>query len=161
MSHKNLTRMNNKSMQQQKSEEIQNEINRIFDHHLRSFVTPWSDMNDQALLEPDIEVRDTSKAIKVMAELPGMNPEDLEINVSKDGYMTISGEKKHEREEEGEGYYFSERSYGTVQRTIPLPTEIDVDKVTADFDNGVLKVNIPKLPVAQNKVKKVTVKKTK
>lgn len=118
-------------------------------------------MNDQALLEPDIEVRDTSKAIKVMAELPGMNPEDLEINVSKDGYMTISGEKKHEREEEGEGYYFSERSYGTVQRTIPLPTEIDVDKVTADFDNGVLKVNIPKLPAAQNKVKKVTVKKTK
>lgn len=158
--HKQVTKMNRQDVQKQSNpEHVQHQINQIFDTHLRHLMTPWSseyEMDD--VLEPNIEVVDSAKAVKVYAELPGMNSEDIVVDISTDGYMTISGEKKHEAQDEGNGYYFSERSYGMVARTVPLPTDIDTNKVTADFEKGVLKINIPKLPVAQEKVKRVAVK---
>lgn len=112
-------------------------------------------------LEPDIEIIETAKDVIVSAELPGMNPDDIEVNISQDGYLTISGEKQHHIAESDEqtGTYFSEFSYGTMQRTVPLPADLKYDDVSACFENGVLSVKIPKTEDAARKVKKVPVQK--
>lgn len=115
--------------------------------------------NAMTFLEPDIEVRDNPKEITVSAELPGLDPKDIDIQVSDEGFLTISGEKKHQTEEKSEGFYFSERSYGMFQRVVNLPTdEINRDKITAEFDNGVLNISLPKLESAKKKVKKIAIK---
>ena len=115
--------------------------------------------NTMSFLEPDIEVRDNPKEITVSAELPGLAPQDIDIQVSDEGYLTISGEKKHQTEEKGEGFYFSERSYGMFQRVVNLPSdEINRDKITAEFENGVLNISLPKLESAKKKVKKINIK---
>lgn len=156
---KGLAPYKDKIMKNQRAvDEIHDEINQIFDQHLKGAVMPYDDFNDMSILEPDIEITETNKAVKVSAELPGLAPEEIEINVSTDGYLTITGEKRHEAEENDKGYYFSERSYGMVQRTVPLPTDIDTDKVSAEYKNGVLKIDMPKLPTAQEKLKKIPVK---
>lgn len=123
-------------------------------------VMPWTQSFDSDnWLEPNIEVSETSKAINVSAELPGMNPDNIQVNVSQDGYLTISGEKTHQHEENDDenGLYFSERSYGVIQRTIPLPQDLNYEETAADFENGVLNIRIPKTEAATRKVKKVPV----
>lgn len=112
-------------------------------------------------LEPDIEISETPKEIVIAAELPGMNSDDIQVNISQDGYITISGEKQNHRDESDEktGAYFSEFSYGTMQRTIPLPPDLEYDAATASFENGVLSVHVPKTAEATQKVKKVPVQK--
>ncbi len=139
-------------------DEIHDQINHIFDKHLKGRIAPMDDFEDNGILEPDIEITESDKAVKVSAELPGLEPQDIEINVSTDGYMTITGEKRHETEETDKGFYFSECSYGIVQRTVPLPGDIDTEKVSAEYKNGILKIDIPKLPSAQEKMKKIPVK---
>ena len=77
------------------------------------------------------------------------------------GYLSISGEKRHQSEENNKGNYFSEISYGMFRRTIPLPWDLDYDKANADYDDGVLKVVLPKSQTEQQKFKKINVKKNK
>ena len=139
---------------------IQDEINRIVNNHLYNMALSNSeDDNTMRFLEPDIEVRDNPKEITVSAELPGLDPNDIDIQVSDDGYLTISGEKKHQTEEKSEGFYFSERSYGMFQRVVNLPTdEINREKITAEFDKGVLNITLPKLESAKKKLKKIAIK---
>ncbi|MDR2902480.1 MAG: Hsp20/alpha crystallin family protein [Lactobacillales bacterium] len=139
-----------------KAETVQDEINRIFDRHLGYLSIPAEDQFN--LVEPRIEIIDTPGAVEVTAELPGMDAKDIEINVSTDGYLTIKGEKRSKIEEKKGGSYFTERSYGMISRTLPLPADINHDKVTAEFEKGVLKIEIPKLESAKTKVKKIAVK---
>lgn len=112
-------------------------------------------------LEPDIEITETPKEVVVAAELPGMNVDDIQVNVSEEGYLTISGEKQHHIDESNErtGAYFSEFSYGMMQRTIPLPGDLKYEDVSAEFENGVLSVHIPKTEDSSRKIKKVRVQK--
>ena len=146
---------------QQKNALRQNNSNSNIERMFQYSLAPWrlADSENQ-WLEPNIEVTENQNSIMVSAELPGMNPEDIQVNVSQDGYLTISGEKTHHREENNEqnGTYFSERSYGMIQRTIPLPTDLNYEATEADFENGVLSVNIPKTEAASRKVKKVAVR---
>jgi HSP20 family protein len=72
--------------------------------------------------------------------------------------LTVKGEKKIERQEEKKGYYLSERSYGAIYRTIPLPPGVDGEKAQASFKNGVLTIKLPQTPEAQAKVRKIAVK---
>lgn len=139
---------------------VQDEINRIVNNHLYNMgLSNPENENTMSFLEPDIEVRDNPKEITVSAELPGLAPQDIDIQVSDEGYLTISGEKKHQTEEKGEGFYFSERSYGMFQRVVNLPSdEINRDKITAEFENGVLNISLPKLESAKKKVKKINIK---
>lgn len=139
---------------------IQNEINRIFDKHLVPAKQNFFPDND--LLNPDIDIFETDKEIQIEAELAGMNAKDIDIQISKDGYLTISGEKTNTHEETNEnGYYFSERSFGFLNRSIPLPENCDFEKTEADFENGVLKINIPKIPEKTSSNKKVKIKERK
>ncbi len=109
------------------------------------------------VFSPRIDVVDSDKEIKVSAELPGLDEKDIEVTLTTES-LTIKGEKKEQKEEKGKDYYRSERSFGSFTRTIPLPMEIDAEKVTAAFKKGVLTVNLPKTKQALSETKKVTVK---
>jgi len=103
------------------------------------------------------DVVETGDAIEVSIELPGMDMKDIDVSVTDD-MMTIKGEKKVERQEDKKGYYLSERSYGAIYRTIPLPPGVDGEKAQASFRNGVLTVRLPQTPEAQARVKRIEVK---
>jgi HSP20 family protein len=81
---------------------------------------------------------------------------DLEVTVTDD-MLTVKGDKRIERQEEKKGYYLSERSYGAIYRTIPLPPGVDGEKAEASFKNGVLTIRLPQTPEAQAKVKRIDV----
>ena len=106
---------------------------------------------------PRSDVVETEDGIEVTVELPGLEQKDIEVSLS-DEALTIKGEKKVERKDEKKGYYISERSYGSVFRSIPLPAGVDSDKAEASFKNGVLTVELPQRPEAKAKVKKIEVK---
>jgi HSP20 family protein len=92
----------------------------------------------------------------VKAEVPGLEPKDIDISLS-DGLLTIKGEKKQEREEKEENYHLVERSYGSFARSIRLPNEVQSDKIDASYKNGVLKIVLPKSEEAKKKEIKIKV----
>ncbi len=85
-----------------------------------------------------------------------MKKEDIEISL-KDDILTISGEKKREEKVEKKNYSRLERSYGSVSRTLRLPTQVQTDKAKAKFENGVLEIKVPKTEEAKKKVKKISI----
>jgi HSP20 family protein len=91
---------------------------------------------------PAVEVSERDGAMVVRADLPGLNPEDVIIEVTPDG-LVIQGERRREHEEKGAWGYRSERSYGSFYRTIPLPDGTRIDDAKAQFQNGVLEVTVP------------------
>lgn len=101
---------------------------------------------------PALEMQENDDHYRLCAELPGMTAEDVEINVV-DGILTISGEKREQREEKDKdkGFMFSERRYGRFQRSVQLPSGADEDKIDAQFENGVLTVTIGKSAKADKK----------
>jgi HSP20 family protein len=98
----------------------------------------------------------TDKEKKMCAEIPGVEAKDIDVSV-EDGTLTIRGEKKYEREENEKGRYRMERSYGSFERSIPLPTEVDESKAKAEFKNGVLRLTLPKRAGAESRRKKIPV----
>lgn len=96
---------------------------------------------------PSVDVRETDQALVVKADLPGVDPKDVEVTV-QNGVLTVRGEKKEEKEEKGTNYHRVERFAGSFFRTIPLPAEADEAAVTAATEKGVLTVTIPKKPGA-------------
>jgi HSP20 family protein len=109
-------------------------------------------------LTPHMDVTETDKEIVVEAELPGIDEKDVSLAL-QDGVLTIRGEKKHEVDEEKENYRMMERRYGSFQRSVQLPDTVDEDKVEATFNNGVLKVSLPKRPEAIGKQRNIPIKK--
>ena len=105
---------------------------------------------------PSVDVSETKNDLVVKAELPGMDPKDIDISLS-DGHLIIRGEKKQEREEKEEDYHFIERSYGSFTRSIQLPKEVKHDKINASYKNGILKVVLPKSEEAKTKEIKIRV----
>jgi HSP20 family protein len=86
---------------------------------------------------------DEKDEIVVKVDLPGLDQKDIEVTV-QDGTLTIRGERKKEKEEKREDYYYAERSYGAFLRSLPLPKGVEADKVKATFKKGVLEVHLPK-----------------
>lgn len=109
-------------------------------------------------MEPKIEVSENKNNIVVTAEIPGVNEKDIDLRISANGYLTISGEKKHESTEiSANNGYFSEISYGRVSRTIPLPWDIAYEKASADYNNGILTITLPKTASGTNKQQKINI----
>ncbi len=104
---------------------------------------------------PAFDVAENEKEYIVTAELPGIDPQDIEITISN-GVLTIRGEKKREEETKGENYYYMERQYGAFQRSFRLPDEIKEDEIDATYKHGVLKLVIPK--VHEGRVKRIEIK---
>ena len=110
--------------------------------------------------EPKIEVSENKENVMVTAEIPGISEKDIELEISTNGYLTISGEKKHENTKYStNGGYFSEISYGRISRTIPLPWDLQYDKAFADYNNGVLTVTLPKATPDRSLRKKININK--
>jgi len=142
---------------------LKDEIDRVFDDFGMGFWRhPFAQrmpglFSGGAGVAPPFELVERDGDYDITAELPGMNPEDVEVKLG-DGAITIRGEKSEEKKEEKEDYLVSERRYGEFQRSLPLPNGIDVDAVVATFENGVLHVTLPKTAEAKQKERKVEVK---
>ena len=93
--------------------------------------------------KPAMDLVDADDSLVLRADLPGMSENDLSIEI-KDGVLTISGERRAEHEERGEGFHRVERSFGRFSRSLSLPDGVDPNRVAADFNHGVLEVRIPK-----------------
>jgi HSP20 family protein len=106
---------------------------------------------------PLSDIEDTGDALLVSAELPGMDKEDIKIEVDKDS-ISISAERKDVKEEKEKDYFYCERSYSGFRRRFVLPVEIDPDKVDAEYKEGILKVTMRKAEAEQDKRKEISVK---
>lgn len=111
---------------------------------------------DLGMLQPSIDVRESEKEITIEAELPGIEEKDVAITL-RDGVLSIEGEKKSSREESRDEMHVSERSYGSFQRAFRVPETVDIEKVAARFDKGVLTVTMPKSAEAVKRERKIPI----
>lgn len=107
--------------------------------------------------QPRINVVDDGEALRITAELPGMDREDLQTTI-EDGALLLRGEKKQDIRSEENGSYRLERAYGAFMRSIPLPDGVDVDHVDAKFERGLLTLRLPKTGSSQPAVRKIEVR---
>lgn len=107
---------------------------------------------------PAVDIVERPDALVVTAELPGLMAKEVDVSVD-DGVLTISGEKEEEKKEGAEDsqYYVFERRYGSFRRSFTLPNAVDVDKISAEFDNGLLTVVLPKTENVKARGKKISV----
>lgn len=126
----------------------------LFDRFFEDFELP-NRFSEQMTFTPAFDVSETENELIVKGEVPGMDQKDIDINLS-DGLLTITGEKKQEKEDKNENYHCVERHYGKFSRTMRVPFEVEADKVDATYKDGVLKVTLPKSEIA--KPKKIEIK---
>jgi HSP20 family protein len=135
---------------------LRNQINRLFEDF---WSAPWLARGGEGFggFWPQVDVTETDKEVKVCAELPGVDAKDVDVSV-ENGTLIIRGEKKYEREENERGQYRMERSYGSFERSIALPAEVDEAKAKAEFKSGVLRLTLPKKAGAESRRKRIPVK---
>jgi len=109
---------------------------------------------------PRVDVLEREGQLVIRADLPGLSKEDVKVDVS-DELITIQGERKHHKKEEREGYCYSECSYGSFYRTIPLPAGAEASKATAQFHNGVLEIAVPAPAQGGKKARRLEVREGK
>lgn len=134
---------------------VNDEISSILNRHLDSFY-PDTRYHDEKMDMP-LEVRDKETEYDIRAELPGVEKENLEIDMNEN-YLTISATKSEEKTEEDKCYKKSEFNYGEFSRTVYLPHNVDIEKADANFHNGILKIILPKLENEKEKSKKIPIK---
>ena len=115
-------------------------MNRLFN---TLFDTPTGTAAVQRRWVPAMDLSETDEAYILRADLPGLTPEDVRIEM-EGRVLTVSGERKAEHETEDAGYRRVERSFGRFRRAMTLPAGVDPEAITASFDNGVLTVRVPK-----------------
>jgi len=122
------------------------QMDRLFDEMTgdRALTPQWGQL--------PIELNDAGDNLELKAQVPGMNPDDLDVTVNRDS-VTISGEYRHENE--AQNSYGSEFQYGKFSRTIGLPVGIQQDNVQADYSNGILTLHLPKIEQARNQQVKI------
>ncbi len=108
------------------------------------------------LVMPAIDIAEKDAAFEVTAELPGLDPRNIELQLT-DGLLTIKGEKKEEKEEKTSDRYLSERRYGSFRRSLQVPASVDADKIAATYRSGVLTVTLPKSADAQKKQRTIPI----
>lgn len=125
--------------------QFRTEMDRLFD---RFFRDPWGGLDEafHALgsWHPSLDVTEDDKHVTVRADLPGVDPEDMNLSVTRTA-LTLSGEKREEREEKKGMAFWAERRFGSFYRQIQLPAEVDDKDVDAQYENGVLTVRLRKL----------------
>ena len=105
-----------------------------------------------------MDIYENGDSLVLKAEVPGINPDDVEIRV-EDNTLYLKGERKFEKEVKEQNYHRVERSYGTFTRTFSLPNSVDADKVSANYQDGVLTLTMPKKEEAKPKTIKINVSK--
>ena len=121
---------------------VQNEFNRVFGGTL-----PRVFGNEEGVLSgnwaPSVDISEDENAITLEADLPGLKGDDIKLSI-ENYRLTLSGERKFENEAKRDNYHRVERSYGSFTRTFTLPSTVNVDEVKADFNDGVLRIALPK-----------------
>jgi HSP20 family protein len=121
---------------------IQGEMNRLFDTFFANGRSNGADSGSRRWV-PAMDLMETDDALVLKADLPGLERDDVSIEV-KDNVLTVAGERKAEHSEKADGFYRVERAFGSFARSLTLPDGIDAEQVAASFDRGVLEVRIPK-----------------
>jgi HSP20 family protein len=106
---------------------------------------------------PEVDISEDDQGYLLKADLPEMKKDDVRVTV-EDGILSVSGERKCQKEDEKKKFHRIERSFGTFRRSFTLPEDADSTKVTAEFREGVLKVHLPTTPIARSKAIEVKVK---
>mgnify|MGYP001117227088 CR=1 FL=1 len=127
---------------------LRREMDRLFENFFREpllgFQWPFSETGQWM---PAVDVAENDREVTVRAEVPGIEPKDLNVSVSGN-QLVISGEKKQTEERTGKDYYHSEIRFGSFRRIIPLPEGVDTENVEAEYANGVLTLRLKKSPTA-------------
>lgn len=132
------------------------DLRREMDHIFGEFFgrTPSSMAATEAMWSPLVDIHETKDSFLLMAELPGVKQEDVEVSVEGDT-LTLKGERKREAEVKEDQYHRIERSYGRFERSILLPSVVDPNRVKATYRDGVLEVQLPKKEEAKPKAVKI------
>ncbi|MGD9488322.1 MAG: Hsp20/alpha crystallin family protein [Calditrichaceae bacterium] len=133
---------------------LKDDMDRMFEDFFGSDVSPVENYNS---VTPIVNVEETENDFMVSAELPGMTKDDIKITFQNNS-LTISGEKKSEKDFKDANYHRYERRYGKFCRSISIPSSIVADKIEADYKNGVLMVNLPKAEEVKPKLIDIKVK---
>lgn len=123
-----------------------NSLFKDFDELSNHFLSPrfWGPDNSE-WFNPSVDVREEDKAIKMVAELPGIDPKNVSLDFDKDRNLILEGSKEeHFEKKDGEGYKHVETKSGSFRRVFGLPSDANIDKAEAKFENGVLRVSIPR-----------------
>jgi HSP20 family protein len=104
----------------------------------------------ERIFAPTADVAETDKGYEITMDLPGIDPKDLTVEI-REGSLWVSGQRKEEKEEKGKTFHRMERHYGAFRRVVPLDLPVDREKVEAKYHDGVLKINVAKMPGAETK----------
>jgi HSP20 family protein len=126
-----------------------------FDDIVRDFFTGFSNISASRGVYPLLDIKEDKEKFIIDIEVPGVDKNDLKISIKKDN-LIIQGEKKEEKKKEEESYLRVERSYGNFMRSVNLPAEVNQSNITAQYNNGVLKITLPK--IQKEKAKELEVK---
>jgi HSP20 family protein len=137
-------------------DELQHNLNQFFETMWNKIGRQHRGVSGQAAQQPASDMGESTDMLEIMIELPGVSEDDIEILVSDDS-ISVSGEKKFERDTVEWDYHISERAYGRFQRVYGLPVDADGNKTKAYFENGVLTIAVPKKPGARKPVKSVPI----
>jgi HSP20 family protein len=110
---------------------------------LRNISPDFDIFNGEREWAPEVDITEDTDSIEVRTELPGMNRDDIEIDIAN-GVLTIKGEKKEQVEEKSKTWHRREVRYGSFSRSFSLPTDVKGDEAKASYEDGVLKINLPK-----------------
>ena len=146
---------------------LRRDIDRMFENFTRSFpsmfefdpfrrLAPTFDIRGIETA-PKLDVSEDAKAYEITAELPGVEEKDVNLTL-QDDVLTLSGEKKSEREEKKKEYHVSERSYGSFRRSFRLPDDVNPDKISAKFDKGVMTITLPRIAKVKPKGRSIPIK---
>lgn len=124
---------------------LRERMNTLFDDFFKDFhsMSPWYSSFEKSEFIPSIDVSENEKEVQINAELPGMTDKDIEVHL-QNNTLVLKGEKKQEQEKKEKDYHHIERRYGSFYRSIPMPEEVETEKIEANFKNGVLNIRIPK-----------------
>ncbi len=128
---------------------LQERMNRMFEDVWGRGRRPDEDFISGSWVPP-VDVRETKDSLEISAELPGIDPKDVEVSV-EGGVLTLKGMRQFEKAAEGETYHRVERAYGAFERSFTLPTNVDAEKIQAAYRHGVLHLTVPKREEAKPK----------
>lgn len=136
---------------------VNDEINSLLNRHFDSYFPEAAYWEDVDKFSMPVEITDKGKEYEVLAELPGVKKDDLDIDIDKN-YLTINAEKQEENKVDEKSYKKSEFRYGSYSRTVYFPEEINIDKTEAKLEHGILKIEAPKMYEDKESRKKLSVK---
>ncbi|KAK9767796.1 hypothetical protein K7432_002132 [Basidiobolus ranarum] len=137
-----------------RNDDYENEFDRFVNTFFGAPIVGRAERDNKQHWAPSIDMHDTENAVILNAELPGVKKEDISLDIHGHS-LVLSGETKINEEHKEGGTIYRERRYGKFSRTVPLPKEVDTEKVSANFNNGILEVKIPKKE--QSPPKKITI----